>query len=58
MSVDGQVPEAGAPEIEITPAMNEAGAEILSFYEPENNRLSDTVIKIYRAMREEQLSRR
>jgi hypothetical protein len=44
--------EAGAPEIEVTPAMIDAGADILSFYEPETDRLSETVTQIFRAMLE------
>jgi hypothetical protein len=40
---------AGAPEIEVTPAMIDAGAELLTFYDPETDRLRDTV---FRAMLE------
>jgi hypothetical protein len=46
------------PEIEITPAMIEVGADILAFYDPEIDRLGETVSQIFRAMLEERLSRR
>jgi hypothetical protein len=48
--------EAGAPEIEITPAMIEAGADILAFYDAETCRLGETVTQIFRAMLEERPS--
>jgi hypothetical protein len=50
--------EASATDIEITPAMIEAGSDILAFYEPETDRLAETVTRIFRGMLEEHLSRR
>lgn len=45
-------PDVGAREIDVTAAMIDAGAEILSFYDPETDRLSNTVTQIFRAMLE------
>lgn len=55
--ISGDLPDAGAPEIEVTPAMMEAGADILAFYDPETDRLGETVNRIFLAMLEERPSR-
>lgn len=41
---------AGAPEIEVTTAMIEAGADILAHYDPETDRLTEAVRQIFLAM--------
>jgi hypothetical protein len=51
MSAEGDAPEAGAPEIEVTPAMIEAGVLAWSQGDAEFEPVSDIVTKIYRAMR-------
>lgn len=43
---------AGAPEIEITPAMIRAGAEVLADYNPRYDRFSSAVRDIFVAMLE------
>jgi hypothetical protein len=46
------VAEAGAPEdeIEVTPAMLEAGAEVVSEYSPHETTADEIALEAYRAM--------
>jgi hypothetical protein len=46
MSAEGDAPEAGAPEIEVTPAMIEAGLEWLYAWSPDASDGRETVTKI------------
>lgn len=39
-------------EIEVTPAMIDVGSDILAFYDPETDRLGETVTQIFLAMLE------
>lgn len=52
MAADGpKVPEAGAPEIEVTPAMIEAGVLAWSEGDAEFEPVSEIVLRVYRSMR-------
>lgn len=49
-SAEGEAPDAGAPEIKITPAMIEAGCEALTDFNYDFESREDAVVRIFEAM--------
>jgi hypothetical protein len=55
MSAEGDAPEAGAPEIEVTSLMIEAGLTEFLLFEPRTECVEDVVRQIYLAMERSRL---